>query len=81
MCYIDNLVMKNCTLINTTLAFEYSNVDVQVNGKIDSVMNPSRGIIRADEIGELIMEKIRFILMIQILNARLFQKEHKDDYL
>lgn len=57
MCYIDNLVMKNCTLINTTLAFEYSNVDVQVNGKIDSVMNPSRGIIRADEIGELIMEK------------------------
>ena len=51
MCYIDNLVMKNCTLINTTLAFEYSNVDVQVNGKIDSVMNPSRGIIRADEIG------------------------------
>lgn len=25
--------------------------------KIDSVMNPSRGIIRADEIGELIMEK------------------------
>lgn len=81
MCYIDNLVMKNCTLINTTLAFEYSNVDVQVNGKIDSVMNPSRGIIRADEIGELIMEKIRFILRIQILNARLFQKEHKDDYL
>lgn len=44
-------------------------------------MNPSRGIIRADEIGELIMEKIRFILRIQILNARLFQKEHKDDYL
>ena len=57
MCYIDNLVMKNCTLINTTLAFEYSNVDVQINGKIDSVINPSRGIIRADEIGELIMEK------------------------
>ncbi|MDO4288190.1 MAG: DUF3737 family protein [Eubacterium sp.] len=57
MCYIENLVMKNCTLLNTTLAFEYSTVDVEVNGKIDSVMNPAGGIIRADEIGELIMEK------------------------
>ena len=57
MCYIDNLVMKNCTLINTTLAFEYSAVDVEVNGKIDSVFNPSKGIIKADEIGELIMQK------------------------
>ena len=37
MCYIDNLIMKNCTLINTTLAFEYSNVNVDRNGKIDSV--------------------------------------------
>ena len=26
MCYIDNLVMENCKLINTTLAFEYSTV-------------------------------------------------------
>ena len=44
MCYIDNLVMKNCTLINTTLAFEYSNVDVQINGKIDSVINHQENI-------------------------------------
>ncbi len=57
MCYIDNLVMKNCKLLNTTLAFEYSTVDVQVQGNIDSVMNPSGGIIRADAIGKLIMEK------------------------
>lgn len=57
MCYIENLVMKNCRLLNTTLAFEYSTVNVEVSGKIDSVMNPSGGIIIADEIGELIMEK------------------------
>ncbi|HBA97827.1 MAG TPA: DUF3737 domain-containing protein [Lachnospiraceae bacterium] len=57
MCYINNLVMKNCRLLNTTLAFEYSTVDVEVIGKIDSVINPAEGIIRADEIGELIMEK------------------------
>ena len=57
MCYIENLTMKNCRLLNTTLAFEYSTVDAEINGKIDSVMNPASGVIRADEIGELIMEK------------------------
>ena len=56
MCYIENLVMKNCRLLNTTLAFEYSTVDVQVNGAIDSVLNPSGGVIRAGEIKELIMD-------------------------
>lgn len=57
MCYIEDLVMKNCRLLNTTLAFEYSTVDAEIKGKIDSVMNPAGGVIRADEIGELIMEK------------------------
>ncbi|WP_394923245.1 DUF3737 family protein [uncultured Robinsoniella sp.] len=57
MCYIDNLVMKNCRLLNTTLAFEYSTVDVEIEGKIDSVMNPTGGSIRADYIKELIIEK------------------------
>ena len=57
MCYIDNLVMKNCRLLNTTLAFEYSTVDAEIDGKIDSVMNPSAGSIRADYIKELIIEK------------------------
>ena len=57
MCYIDNLVMKNCKLINTTLAFEYSSVDAEITGKIDSVMNPESGTIRADAIDELILER------------------------
>lgn len=57
MCYIDNLVMKNCSLLNTTLAFEFSTVDADIRGKIDSVMNPAGGVIRADYIAELIMEK------------------------
>ena len=57
MCYIDNLVMKNCRLINTTLAFEYSTVEADIHSKIDSVLNPNGGIIRADSIGELIIEK------------------------
>ena len=57
MCYIDNLVMKNCKLINTTLAFEYSTVDAEITSGIDSVFNPRKGIIRAEKIGELIIEK------------------------
>ncbi len=59
LCYIENLKMVNCKLINTTLAFEYSTVDAQIDSKIDSVMNPSGGTITADTIGELIMEKDR----------------------
>ncbi len=57
MCYIDNLVMKNCKLINTTLAFEYSTVDAEIVSNITSVMNPSGGTITANYIGELIIEK------------------------
>ena len=57
LCYIDNLVLRNCRLVNTTLAFEYSTVDAQISGKVDSVLNPKGGIIRADHIDELIIEK------------------------
>jgi hypothetical protein len=57
LCYIDNLVMKNCRLLNTTLAFEYSTVDVDVVSKIDSVINPAGGIISCKQIDELIMDE------------------------
>lgn len=57
MCYIDNLVMKHCKLIHTTLAFEYSTVEADITGTIDSVMNPSGGTICAEHIKELILEK------------------------
>lgn len=56
MCYIENLVMKNCKLINTTLAFEYSTVDAEIVSSIDSVLNPSGGTIKADRIDKLIIE-------------------------
>lgn len=57
LCYIENLVMKNCKLINTTLAFEYSTINVSVNGTIDSVLNPTSGILRADCIKTLILQE------------------------
>ena len=56
LCYVDNLVLRNCRLINTTLAFEYSTVDADIHGTIDSVLNPSAGTIRADAIGELTLD-------------------------
>ena len=59
MCYIDNLVMKNCRLINTTLAFEYCDVEADIHGTIDSVFNPKSGTIRADRINHLVIQKDR----------------------
>lgn len=56
-CYIENLTIKNCKLPNTTLTFEYSSVEADIDGKIDSVLNPSSGTISCDEIGELILQK------------------------
>lgn len=57
MCYVDHLIMKNCKVINTTLAFEYSTVDVEITTKIDSIINPTSGVIIAKDVGTLIMEE------------------------
>lgn len=59
MCYMDNIVMKNCRLLNTTLAFEYSIVNAKVNGNINSIFNPISGVIEADTIGELTLDKTK----------------------
>ncbi|MBR1423097.1 MAG: DUF3737 family protein [Ruminococcus sp.] len=56
LCYCEALTLKNCRLLNTTLAFEYSTVNAEIIGAVDSVKNPLGGIIRADSIGELIMQ-------------------------
>ena len=59
LCYVEDLVLRNCRLLNTTLAFEYSTVDAKIVGRVDSVKNPTSGRIVADEIGELILESER----------------------
>ena len=56
MCYIENLIMKNCRTPETTLAFEYSSVNADIVGEIESVFNPTSGIIRADSIGEVTLD-------------------------
>lgn len=55
-CYIEDLKLVNCRLPNTTLAFEFSTVDADIVGTVDSVLNPSGGVIRADGIGELTLD-------------------------
>ena len=59
MCYVENLVMKNCRLLNTTLAFECSDCDVEIIGEVDSVFNPKSGVIRADKINHLVLSPDR----------------------
>ena len=47
----------HCKLLNTSLAFEFSSVDADITSSVDSVLNPTSGSIRAESIGELILEK------------------------
>lgn len=55
--YIDQLEMKDSSLIHIDLVFEYvSNMDVELNTKIDSVKNPISGKLVAPEISTLIMD-------------------------
>jgi hypothetical protein len=56
MCYMENLVMEKCRLLNTNLAFEYSSVDAEIDSGIVSVKNPISGKIHAKRIGEIIFD-------------------------
>ena len=57
LCYCDNLVLEDCTFgSDADLAFEYSSVKATVKGGITSVKNPRTGLIRADRIGEIILD-------------------------
>ena len=54
LCYTKGLYMEDCTMEGCDLAFEKSEVDVTVKGRVDSVKAPAAGIIRADEICEIL---------------------------
>lgn len=56
LCYCKNLKLINCTFEDADLAFEYSDVEAEISGSIDSVKNPKSGFINADGIGEIILE-------------------------
>ena len=56
MCYMDNVVLRDCRLINTDLCFEYCTVDAEIKSHVISVKNPISGRIVAESIGEIIHE-------------------------
>ena len=56
LCYCKGLKLINCTTEGCDLAFEYSEVDAEIDGHILSVKNPASGRICADSIGEVILK-------------------------
>ena len=56
LCYCKGLKLVNCTMEDTDLSFEYSEVEAEVKGHIVSVKNPRSGFVKADSIGEIIRE-------------------------
>lgn len=55
LCYCKDLKLINCTMEGTDLSFEYSDVQAEIRGHIDSVKNPKSGSITADSVGEILM--------------------------
>ena len=55
LCYCKNLKLINCTMEATDLSFEYSEVEADVRGHVDSIKNPKSGHITVDSVGEIIM--------------------------
>ena len=56
LCYCKGLKLIDCTTTGCDLAFEYSDVEADIIGSIDSVKNPHSGYITADVIGEIVLE-------------------------
>jgi hypothetical protein len=56
LCYCKGLILEDCTMEGTDLAFEYSDVQATVSGHILSVKNPRSGTIVADSVGEIIRD-------------------------
>ena len=57
LCYCKDLKLVNCTMENTDLAFEYSDVEAEIQGHVESIKNPRSGSITVDSVGEVIMEE------------------------
>ena len=55
LCSCRNLKLVNCTMEDTDLAFEYSDVEASILGHVDSIKNPRSGEIVVDSVGEIIL--------------------------
>ena len=56
LCYCKDLKLINCTMQDADFSFEYSEVEADVRGHIDSVKNPRSGVITCDSVGEIIRD-------------------------
>lgn len=56
LCYCKNLKLIRCTMEDTDLSFEYSEVEAEIIGHVDSIKNPKSGKIIVDSVGEVIRE-------------------------
>ena len=56
LCYCKNLKLINCTMEDTDLAFEYSDVEADIQGHVISIKNPRTGTITVDSVGEIVRE-------------------------
>lgn len=57
LCYCSNLKLINCEMEDTDLAFEYSDVEADIKGHVESIKNPKSGMIVVDSVGEIIREQ------------------------
>lgn len=57
LCCARSLRLINCRMEGADRAFEKSDVEAKVIGRIESIKNPANGIIECDEAGELIMDE------------------------
>ena len=55
-CYMENVKLENCTLVHTDLAFEYSTVEADIHGVVESIKNPISGTIVVDDVNEIIFD-------------------------
>ncbi len=59
-CYCKNLKLVNCTTEDCDRSFEYSEVDAEIKGKIESIKNPLKGEIVAEDIGQLLLGNSKY---------------------
>ena len=57
LCYCKKLKLINCTMSNSNLAFEYSDVDADVRSHVDSIRNVLSGKVVVDSLGEYVQDE------------------------
>lgn len=58
LCYIDNLVLEDCTFgPDADLCFEESTLEATIKSPVLSIKNPTSGHIRCESVGEIIIDE------------------------